>query len=167
MQTHHFQRPPQHATKEITIPQLLLRTPIIRQLDEICQRVLLEHQHETLAIILPPAHQRRHVHEDFEPHLADDLGRLAEIRAGARVGFREEVLDQPQPDVVAEAVELGVDGRVVGLVRRVGQREVAAELRDDGAVGQGDDFGVDFVDPVSRLRCMSFLFLWRTIEVVS
>jgi hypothetical protein len=47
---------------------------------------------------------------------------------------------------VAHAVELGVDGGVVGFGAAAGQGEVAAEGGDDGAVGEGYDFGVDFVD---------------------
>lgn len=64
----------------------------------------------------------------------------------ARVGFRKEVFDQAHANVVAHAVELGVDGGVVGLRAAGGECEVAAEGGDDGAVGEGDDFGVDFVD---------------------
>jgi len=64
----------------------------------------------------------------------------------AGVALGEEVFDQAHADVVAHAVELGVDGGVVGFGAAGGEGEVAAEGGDDGAVGQGDDFGVDFVD---------------------
>ena len=69
----------------------------------------------------------------------------------AGVGFGEEVFDQAHANVVAHAVELGVDGGVVGFGAAGGEGEVAAEGGDDGAVGEGDDFGVDFVDAGSLL----------------
>ena len=76
----------------------------------------------------------------------------------ARVGFREEVFDQAHADVVAHAVERGVDGGVFGLGAAGGEREVAAEGGDDGAVGEGDNFGIDFVDAGSLSeRSMSVL----------
>jgi hypothetical protein len=64
----------------------------------------------------------------------------------SRVAFGKEVFDQAHADVVAHAVELGVDGAVVSFGAAGGEREVAAEGGDDCAVGEGDDFGVDFVD---------------------
>lgn len=64
----------------------------------------------------------------------------------ARVGFCQEVFDQPHADVVAHAVQLGVDGGIVGFCAAAGEGEVAAEGGDDCAVGEGYDFGVDFVD---------------------
>lgn len=73
----------------------------------------------------------------------------------AGVAFGEEVFDQAHADVVAHAVEFGVDGGIVGFAAGGGEAEVAAEGGDDGAVGEGDDFGVDFVDAGSfgrRLR---------------
>jgi hypothetical protein len=79
-------------------------------------------------------------------HLGDDLGRLAEVGARDwRRGLGEEVLDQPQADVVAHPVQLAVNLSVVA-------GEVAAQLRDHGAVGERDELGGDLVDlcPVSR-----------------
>lgn len=70
----------------------------------------------------------------------------------AGVAFGEEVFDQAHADVVAHAVEFGVDGGVVGFAAGGGEGEVAAEGGDDGAVGEGDDFGVDFVDAGSFAR---------------
>lgn len=73
-------------------------------------------------------------------YLGYHLGRLSEIRApphGVRLG--EVVFDQPQADVVPHPVQLLVNLEVVAIV-------VFAELGDDGAVCQGDEFCVDFVD---------------------
>lgn len=86
----------------------------------------------------------------------------------ACIRLGEEVFDEAHADVVAHAVELGVDGCVVGFGAAGWEGEVAAEGCDDGAVGEGDDFGVDFVDAgswgmsaivalfrrVSWLRCL-------------
>ena len=81
-----------------------------------------------------------------------------------RVGFREEVFDEPHADVVAHAVKLGVDGGVVGFCAAGGQGEVAAEGGDDGAISEGYDFGVDFVDAGSLKRSVSSMRLvqWVT-----
>ena len=61
------------------------------------------------------------------------------------VRFSEEVFDEAQSDVVTHAVEFGIDGGVVGWVRGGGEGEVAAELGDYGAVGEGYYFSRDFV----------------------
>lgn len=101
---------------------------------------------KALALLIPVRHDWSDVHEDLEANLGDDLSRLAETAAGACVGFGEEVFDEAHADVVTHAVELGVDGIVVGLGGGVGESEVAAELGDDGAVCEGYDFGVDLLD---------------------
>ncbi len=142
--THHLQSPPYNTAQNIAKPQLILRPPIIRQLHKIRQRVLIKRQIERLPLRRPAPHRRRDIHKHLEAHSTNHLRRLAEIAAGPAVGFGEEVLDQAEADVVAHAVELGVDGRVVGFVGRVGEGEVAAELGDEGAVGEGQDFDVDF-----------------------
>lgn len=146
--TYHLQRSAYHTAQDIAIPQLILRPPIIRQLHKLRQRILLKHQGKRLRLpfhTLPVRHRRRHIQEDLEPNFTDDLRRLAERTACPRVGFGEEILDQAEADVISHAVEFGVDGDVVGFIGRVWQSEVAAELGDDGAVGEGDDFGIDLV----------------------
>lgn len=143
--TYHFQRPSDDPTEDITKPQLLLRPPIIRQLHEIRQRILLKHQIEAPPLFVPTLHPGTNIHEDLEPHPCDRFSRLPEIRARPEVRLGEEVLDQPDADVVAHAVELGVDGGVVGFGGGGGEGEVAAELGDDGAVGEGQDFDVDLL----------------------
>ena len=101
---------------------------------------------KALRFSTPIRNRRRNIHEHLESHFADHLGRLAEVAALAGVGFGKEVLDEAQADVVAHAVELGIDGGIVGFAGGVRHGEVAAELGDDGAVGESDDLGVDFVD---------------------
>lgn len=76
-------------------------------------------------------------------NLGDHVGGLAKIAAPPHgVGLGEVVLDQAQADVIAHLVELLVDLDVVALV-------VLAQLGDDGAVGQGDEFGVHLIDAAS------------------
>lgn len=101
---------------------------------------------KALALLIPVRDDWCDIHEDLESNLGDDLGGLAETATGACVGFGKEVFDEAHADVVAHAVELGVDSIVVGLGGGVGEGEVAAELGDDGAIGEGYNFGVDLLD---------------------
>ena len=99
-----------------------------------------------LAIRAQIRNSRCDINEHLETNFTDYLRRVSEVIALSCVGFGEEVFDKAEAHVVAHAVELGVDGAVVGFGGCVGDCEVAAELGDDGAVGESYDFGVDFVD---------------------
>ena len=64
----------------------------------------------------------------------------------ACVGLCEKIFDQAQTYVVPHAIELGIDGSIIGLGRGIGNDKVAAKLRYDGTVGECYNFGVDFVN---------------------
>jgi hypothetical protein len=131
---HHLQRTPQDPAEDIRVPQLILRPPNIRQLNEVRQRVLFEDQGELLAITRPIRNRRRDVQEDFESNLLpsalsisqnssfntnlrDHLSRLLEIRAPFHgIRLREIVFDQSEADVVTHLVQLLVDFHVIALV---------------------------------------------------
>lgn len=69
MDTYHLQGPAQHAAQDIREPQLVLRPPIVRKLDKVRQRVLVEYQRELLAVARPVRDRRRDVQEYLEPDL--------------------------------------------------------------------------------------------------
>lgn len=102
-------------------------------------------------ILTPIRHARCDVHKDLEPDSAYHFRCLTEIAALACIRSSEKVFDQAQTDVESHFVELSIDGIVVGFVGGVGEGQVTAELGDDGAVGEGYDFGVDFVYAGSEL----------------
>ena len=79
-------------------------------------------------------------------HLCDHLPNFAEVCTASQIAASEEVLDEPHADVVPHLFELSVHFWVVAV-------EVAAELGDHGAVGEGDEFGVYFVDSCSGGVC--------------
>ena len=66
---HHLQCAPQHAAKDIGIPQLILGASIIRELHKIGQRVFLKYERELLAVACPVGDGRRYIEEDLESHL--------------------------------------------------------------------------------------------------
>lgn len=158
---YHLQSTPYNTGQDIRVPQLLLCPPIIWQFHEIRQWILLKDKPKALPILTPACHYWRHVHENLEADFADHLGRLTEIGAVTGVRFRKEVLDQTHTDVVAHAVKLGVDSGIVCFGAAGGQGEVAAERGYNGAVGQGDDFSIDFVDAGSLWSVSRFRWTFR------
>lgn len=75
----------------------------------------------------------------METDLRNHICRFPEIGTPIHgIRFREVVLDQSQPNVVTHLVELFVDLDVIALV-------IFAQLRNDRAVGEGDQLGVNFI----------------------
>lgn len=67
---HHFQRSAQHTAEDVGVPQLVLRAPIIGQLHEVCQWVLVKYQRELFVICRPVGDLGRNVQENLEANLA-------------------------------------------------------------------------------------------------
>lgn len=71
---HHLQRTPQHPAENIRIPQLILRAPVIGQLHEVRQRILVEDEGELLVVRRPVGDGGGYVEEDFETDLLVGVG---------------------------------------------------------------------------------------------
>ena len=69
--------------------------------------------------------------------LGDDLSRLHERLARADLSLRQEFVNQPHADVVAHLLKLGIGG--VDLL------VILDQLRHDGAIGQGEELGIDLL----------------------
>ena len=66
---HHLERAPQHAAEDVGEPELVLRAPVVGQLDEVRERVLLEDEGELLPVRRPVGDGGGDVEEDFEADL--------------------------------------------------------------------------------------------------
>ena len=103
----HFQGAPDGPAQNVGISQIVT---VVGQLDELGQRVVVEQEGELVGVGAPPGHGGADVEEHLEGQL--DLFRdLPEVvaLAAAAVGPSQEVLDEPDADVVAHLVQLLVD----------------------------------------------------------
>lgn len=66
---HHFKSTPQDPTEDIRVPQLILCPAIVRELDKVCQGVLVKDERELLVIARPVRDRRCDVEEDLESNL--------------------------------------------------------------------------------------------------
>jgi hypothetical protein len=129
---YHFQGASENTAQNVRVPELVLCSPIVRELDKVSQRVVFEDEGELLVVTCPVGDGGRDVEEDLEPdlgeagvsyrtgvlgsgltHLGYCLSRLSEICARPSIRLCEEVLNQTLPDVVPHLVQLAVHLKVV------------------------------------------------------
>lgn len=173
---HHLQRAPQHTAEDVGVPELVLRAPIVGQLDKVGEGVLLKDQRELLAIARPICYGGCDVEEDLEADLEAilllararplfptfDSHQETKLLAGQHLGgaYLGDHLGR-LPEVCAALHRVGL-GQVVldqpqpDVVTHLVQLlvdlhvvtvKVLAQLGDNGAVGEHDKLGVDLVDP--------------------
>ena len=65
----HFEGAAQDAAEDVGVPQLVLGAAVVRQLDEVRERVLLEDEGELLPVARPVGDGRGDVEEDLEADL--------------------------------------------------------------------------------------------------
>lgn len=66
---HHLQRAAQHAAEDVRVPQLVLSTAVVGELDKVGEGVLLEDKRELLAVAGPVRYGGGYVEEDLEADL--------------------------------------------------------------------------------------------------
>ena len=76
--------------------------------------------------------------EFHRTNLGDHFSGVSEVATPPCIGLGEEVLDEAHSDVISHFVELLIDLGIVVVI-------VSAKLGDNGAVGQCDKLGIDFV----------------------
>lgn len=130
LQLDHLQRTPDAATDDGTVAQLLV---VLRQLDKLRQRVVVEHERELIPSGGPVRDRWLHVQIHPEGEL-DFVRRFAHVQTTGRAGTRQKVLDQPHAHVVADAFELFV--HVLDVLK------VAQHLGHERAVREREQLGV-------------------------
>ena len=76
-------------------------------------------------------------------HFGNGFRSLPEVGTSLDSRLGKEILNQAHADVVTHFIELLVDFAIVVV-------KIRAQLSNHGAIGQSDEFGVDFVDSVSE-----------------
>jgi hypothetical protein len=84
------------------------------------------------------------------PDLRYHLCRLSKIGTPPSIRFCQKVFYQPHANIVAHLVQLFVDFHIVAVV-------VRTQLRNDGAVGERHELGVDFVNPSPEIMHLSMM----------
>ena len=126
----HLERASDGAANDLRVAQVV-QFAVLRQLDEVNQRIRVEYERELVVRCVPVDHCRLNAEEHFERLLGEHLGRLPEVAAAADLRrARQEVFDHAHAHVVADLLELFVHlGHVL---------QVLDQLRHERPIGQSE-----------------------------